>query len=51
MRGSPDHFAVRLRNRGMPAIRIALIGYAAALGLGIAGLGEQQQDVIGYQEF
>ncbi|MFO0722376.1 MAG: MraY family glycosyltransferase [Myxococcota bacterium] len=39
MRGSPDHFAVRLRNRGMPAGRIALIGYLAALALGTLGLG------------
>lgn len=38
MRGSPDHFAVRLRNRGMPAGRIALIAYLASLTLGGIGL-------------
>lgn len=38
MRGSPDHFAVRLRNHGMKAGRIALIGYVSAASLGAAGL-------------
>ncbi|MCC7381543.1 MAG: undecaprenyl/decaprenyl-phosphate alpha-N-acetylglucosaminyl 1-phosphate transferase [Deltaproteobacteria bacterium] len=38
MRGSPDHFAVRLRNRGMSASRIAVLGYLSAAVLGLAGL-------------
>lgn len=38
MRGSPDHFAVRLRNRGVPAGRIAMIGYGAGFLLGGLGL-------------
>lgn len=38
MRGSPDHFAVRLRNHGMRSGRIALIGYVSSAGLGAAGL-------------
>ena len=38
MRGSPDHFAVRLRNHGFPAGRIALIGYTSGLLLGGIGL-------------
>jgi UDP-GlcNAc:undecaprenyl-phosphate/decaprenyl-phosphate GlcNAc-1-phosphate transferase len=38
MRGSPDHFAVRLRNHGRPAIVIALIAYAASGLLGAAAL-------------
>ncbi len=38
MRGSPDHFAVRLRNHGMPAGRIALIGYGSGVLLGCLGL-------------
>lgn len=38
MRGSPDHFAVRLRNHGMPAGRIALIGYGSGGLLGGLGL-------------
>lgn len=38
MRGSPDHFAVRLRNRGYPAGRIALIGYGSGVVLGGFGL-------------
>lgn len=38
MRGSPDHFAVRLRNNGHRAGRIAAIGYAAATLLGATAL-------------
>ena len=38
MRGSPDHFAVRLRNHGFAAGRIALIGYTSGLLLGGIGL-------------
>jgi UDP-GlcNAc:undecaprenyl-phosphate GlcNAc-1-phosphate transferase len=35
MRGSPDHFAVRLRNHGVPAGKIALFSYAVSTLLGI----------------
>jgi UDP-GlcNAc:undecaprenyl-phosphate GlcNAc-1-phosphate transferase len=38
MRGSPDHFAVRLRNNGRSAGRIALWGYGASLVLGASAL-------------
>jgi UDP-GlcNAc:undecaprenyl-phosphate/decaprenyl-phosphate GlcNAc-1-phosphate transferase len=38
MRGSPDHFAVRLRNHGVSAARIAVTGYVSAAALGSAGL-------------
>src|SRR5262249_40273455 len=38
MRGSPDHFAVRLRNYGVRAGVIALIGYVASGVLGTAAL-------------
>jgi UDP-GlcNAc:undecaprenyl-phosphate/decaprenyl-phosphate GlcNAc-1-phosphate transferase len=38
MRGSPDHFAVRLRNHGYRASIIALIGYVASGVLGAAAL-------------
>lgn len=38
MQGSPDHFAVRLRNHGHRASVIALIAYAAAVILGLAAL-------------
>jgi UDP-GlcNAc:undecaprenyl-phosphate GlcNAc-1-phosphate transferase len=39
MQGSPDHFAVRMRNNGWPSGRIALVTYLAAGALGLAGLG------------
>lgn len=38
MRGSPDHFAVRLRNHGMRAGSIAAVSYVAAALLGFAAL-------------
>lgn len=38
MKGSPDHFAVRLRNHGVRAGRIAAIAYAASVLLGAAAL-------------
>jgi UDP-GlcNAc:undecaprenyl-phosphate GlcNAc-1-phosphate transferase len=38
MRGSPDHFAVRLRNHGVPSGRIALWGYGSGVTLGLLGL-------------
>lgn len=38
MRGSPDHFAVRLRNHGYRAGPIAAIAYVASLVLGAAAL-------------
>jgi len=38
MKGSPDHFAVRLRNHGVSPARIALIGYGAGILLGVLGL-------------
>ncbi len=38
LKGSPDHFAVRLRNHGMSAGKIALTGYVGSAGLGLAGL-------------
>ncbi len=38
MRGSPDHFAVRLRNHGVHAGIIAAVSYAAACVLGVCAL-------------
>ncbi|MEO1233657.1 MAG: MraY family glycosyltransferase [Myxococcota bacterium] len=38
MQGSPDHFAVRLRNNGVPPARIAVIAYGAGFLLGGAAL-------------
>jgi UDP-GlcNAc:undecaprenyl-phosphate GlcNAc-1-phosphate transferase len=38
MQGSPDHFAVRMRNHGIPAGRIAVSGYIASAALGVAAL-------------
>ena len=38
MGGSPDHFAVRMRNNGVSAGNIALRSYLAAFVLGAAGL-------------
>lgn len=38
MRGSPDHFAVRLRNHGASALRIALLSYGVGGLLGGAAL-------------
>lgn len=38
MHGSPDHFAVRLRNNGMRAGLIAVITYAASVFLGASAL-------------
>lgn len=38
MQGSPDHFAVRLRNHGLHAGLIAAISYATSMILGILGL-------------
>ena len=38
MRGSPDHFAVRLRNHGVSAGPIAVIAYGAGTLLGLAAL-------------
>ena len=39
MRGSPDHFAVRLRNNGLKAGAIAVVAYGCGAGLGLAALG------------
>lgn len=38
MRGSPDHFAVRLRNNGFRAGTIAVLAYVASSLLGVASL-------------
>jgi UDP-GlcNAc:undecaprenyl-phosphate GlcNAc-1-phosphate transferase len=38
MRGSPDHFAVRLRNHGVRPGMIALFGYVASFVLGVVAI-------------
>ena len=38
MSGSPDHFAVRLRNNGFSAGAIAGLSYLSAIALGVSGL-------------
>ncbi len=38
MRGSPDHFAVRLRNHGASPLRIAILSYLGSTMLGAAAL-------------
>jgi UDP-GlcNAc:undecaprenyl-phosphate GlcNAc-1-phosphate transferase len=34
-RGSPDHFAVRLRRHGVPVAKVAILAYLGAAGLGL----------------
>ena len=46
LRGSPDHFAVRMRNHGVSAGRIALVGYLVSAALGGAALGMCFVDLV-----